>query len=352
MIDKVMPYVDQFGTKFGESLGKGIQYISSMMPAFTSGIQSMMPTFQLLIAGAQQVLPSIIALGSTIASTVQNIVVQATPVVAQIIQTIGQVIPVLEPIFSMIISTVGEIVSTVLPPLGTAIQMIGDAIVVLAPIVTTAFGVISECVTTAVGGISSVISGALGLISSIWSGSWQGMVDSFGTIFGGIAQICKAPINAVIGIINGCIDAINSISVDIPDWVPMVGGSHFGMSLSHIPKLATGGVVNKATTAVIGEAGKEAVMPLERNTGWIGQLSSQIMSHMQGMTVAVPNVTNQIPNTNGDNPPPPSVGGNKNITINLNINKLADQVVANDEDDVDEIAEKVAEKILEELDNI
>ena len=117
----------------------------------------------------------------------------------------------------------------------------------------------------------------------------------------------------------------------------MVGGSHFGMSLSHIPKLATGGVVNKATTAVIGEAGKEAVMPLERNTGWIGQLSSQIMSHMQGMTVAVP---------------PPSVGGNKNITINLNINKLADQVVANDEDDVDEIAEKVAEKILEELDNI
>ena len=40
--------------------------------------------------------------------------------------------------------------------------------------------------------------------------------------------------------------------------------------------LAKGGVVDNATMAIIGEAGKEAVMPLENNTGWITNLANQI----------------------------------------------------------------------------
>lgn len=63
--------------------------------------------------------------------------------------------------------------------------------------------------------LDSVIQGGLDLISAIWTGSWQGVVNAFASIFGGIAEICKAPMNAVIAIINGAIRAINSISVDI-----------------------------------------------------------------------------------------------------------------------------------------
>ena len=63
-------------------------------------------------------------------------------------------------------------------------------------------------------------------------------------------------------------------TIKIPDWVPGVGGR--GFYFSPIPKLAKGGIVDGATTAIIGESGREAVLPLENNTGWIDELASKI----------------------------------------------------------------------------
>ena len=48
-----------------------------------------------------------------------------------------------------------------------------------------------------------------------------------------------------------------------------------------ITAMATGGVVDEPTYALIGEAGKEAVMPLENNTGWINELANQLNELMQ-----------------------------------------------------------------------
>lgn len=47
-----------------------------------------------------------------------------------------------------------------------------------------------------------------------------------------------------------------------------------------IPKLAKGGIIDSPTLAMVGEAGKEAVMPLENNTGWITDLAGQIATQM------------------------------------------------------------------------
>ena len=49
-----------------------------------------------------------------------------------------------------------------------------------------------------------------------------------------------------------------------------------------IPKLARGGVVNRATLALIGEAGREAVMPLDRNTGWMDELAGRLAQQLGG----------------------------------------------------------------------
>ena len=59
----------------------------------------------------------------------------------------------------------------------------------------------------------------------------------------------------MIGLINSAIDGINSLSFDIPDWVPIFGGQHWGMNLGHIPYLAEGGYVkaNSPQLAVIGD---------------------------------------------------------------------------------------------------
>ena len=88
----------------------------------------------------------------------------------------------------------------------------------------------------------------------------------------------------MIGILNGLIDGlnwiirgINSISVEIPEWVPFVGGNRIGFNLGEIGKLAylaKGGILQQGS-AIVGEAGPElltmggqgaVVQPLTNNT--------------------------------------------------------------------------------------
>lgn len=275
-IDKAMPYIDKFGTAFGETIGQGIQTASQMIPKLVAGFQTIKPFLDQIVSSITAMMPSIMAFAGTVGSAVSGIAAVAMPVIAQIVEAIAQVLPVLEPIFSTIVTAVGNIVETVLPPLGDAFSFIADVICAIAPPIQTAVETIATIITDSISGIVGVITGGLDLFRAIWDGDWQGIVDSFGSIFSGIAEICKAPVNAVIGIINSAITAINGISVDIPDWVPVVGGDHWGLDIPQIPMLAKGGIVDKPTQAIVGEAGKEAVMPLENNTGWIGKLAGNI----------------------------------------------------------------------------
>lgn len=127
------------------------------------------------------------------------------------------------------------------------------------------------------GGIIDFIAGVFTLK---WSRVWQGVQDIFGGIMNGLQALVKAPLNGVIGLINGAISGLNKIklpSIDIP-FFGEVGG--WGFNIPKIPYLAKGGIVDSATLAVIGEAGKEAVMPLENNTGWISLLADKLASRM------------------------------------------------------------------------
>ena len=54
------------------------------------------------------------------------------------------------------------------------------------------------------------------------------------------------------------------------------GGTIGGGNLFNIPQLASGGIVRQSTIANIGEAGKEAVIPLENNTGWMDTLAAKV----------------------------------------------------------------------------
>ncbi|RXW49803.1 phage tail tape measure protein [Enterococcus faecium] len=91
-----------------------------------------------------------------------------------------------------------------------------------------------------------------GVFTGNWSKAWQGVVDIFGGIFDGIVAVGKAPINAMIGLINGFIGGLNNIK--IPKWVPGIGGKSF--SISKLPYLAQGGHLINGQ-AIVGEAGPE-----------------------------------------------------------------------------------------------
>lgn len=121
-------------------------------------------------------------------------------------------------------------------------------------------------------------------IGNFFSGLWEGvkkgvegMVEGIKSFMNTIGNIVKAPINGIIKAINKVIDTINGITV--PDWVPGIGGQH--ANFAHVPELAKGGVTTGATHAIIGEAGTEAVLPLDRNTGWASILASTLADEMQ-----------------------------------------------------------------------
>ncbi|KAF9121546.1 hypothetical protein BGX30_002495, partial [Mortierella sp. GBA39] len=89
-----------------------------------------------------------------------------------------------------------------------------------------------------------------------WEGAWKGIVEVFRGQFSMIKTYAKAPINGIIDMINGVINRVNKISVDIPDWM---GGGHFGVSIPNIPKFALGTSYFKGGLAQINERGGELV---------------------------------------------------------------------------------------------
>lgn len=119
------------------------------------------------------------------------------------------------------------------------------------------------------GGVKGVFNGVITFLSGVFTGNWRkvfkGLSDIVSSIFGALGGIIKAPINAAIRGINAAIRGVNRISFTIPEWVPGLGGKHFGINLPTIPALAEGGIVTKATMALVGEGKEhEAVIPLSK----------------------------------------------------------------------------------------
>ena len=183
---------------------------------------------------------------------------------------------------------ISAIVNTIMAVISPIVNWINS--VIIQPIANFFSGLWNGIVNMVRGFIGSVMAVILPIanwinntiiqpIARFFAGLWNGIVQGVSglaagikNVFSSIVGIIKAPINAIIGGVNTVIRGLNSIKV--PDWVPGLGGAH--PNFPTIPMLAKGGVVDNATMAIIGEAGKEAVMPLENNTGWITNLAGQL----------------------------------------------------------------------------
>lgn len=146
-------------------------------------------------------------------------------------------------------------------------------------------------------GIKNVFSPVIDWFREKFSKAWQAVKNVFsagGKVFDGIkdgiASAFKTVVNAIIKGINKVIaipfNAINKTLDKIRD-VSFLGISPFKnlisrFSVPEIPLLAKGGVVRKATGAIIGEDGAEAVVPLEHNTKWIDKLADRLADKIGG----------------------------------------------------------------------
>lgn len=132
---------------------------------------------------------------------------------------------------------------------------------VAGKIISSVFEKVGIIVKGATGVLKGLIQFVSGVFSGNWKKAWDGVKETFGNTFEALKGLFKTPINWIINKLNQFIDGINKIQV--PDWVPGVGGK--GINIPNIPTLAKGGIVDKATLAMIGEGkSAEAVIPLDR----------------------------------------------------------------------------------------
>lgn len=90
----------------------------------------------------------------------------------------------------------------------------------------------------------------------------------------GIISLIERTINTAIGLINGAIRLIN-----------LLPGVNVGyIQKLYMPRLAKGGIIDSATIAMVGEQGKEAVVPLENNTEWMDKLADRLAARMASPT--------------------------------------------------------------------
>ena len=160
--------------------------------------------------------------------------------------------------------------------------------------------------------VKDIFNGIVSFVKNVfagdWGAAWDSIVSVFKSIWDYLVAIVKAPINIIIGLINGLVQgvvdginlvigALNGISFDIPDWVPVVGGQTFGFNLTplvapKIPLLAKGAVLpaNKPFLAMVGDQrhGTNVEAPLTTIQEAVAQvMENQFSGMMAGFEASV-----------------------------------------------------------------
>ena len=145
-----------------------------------------------------------------------------------------------------------------------------------SPLLASIFQTYGKFVSDVYKNIKDILKGVIdfivGVFTGDWTKAWQGVTDIFKGIWNNIVAIIEAAINFIIDGINLLISALNTIHFEIPDWVPLIGGKSFGISIPLVsqvalPRLAEGAVIppNREFMAVLGDqkSGTNIETPLE-----------------------------------------------------------------------------------------
>lgn len=213
-------------------------------------------------------------------------------------------------LWNMIVSGVVSFVQSVQSVIGTIVGWINTNII--TPISTFFTGLwnnIVSSVTSFIQGVKSVFitivnwikTNIIDPISNFFSNLWSDIETAFNVVADTISSVLKGAVNMVLnficGVINSVISGLNG-AINVINEIP--GVSITKIDKLEVPQLARGGIVDQPTLSVIGEAGKEAVMPLENNTEWIGSLASMLSGYLNNDITPTGSSNYNTTNNQGD----------------------------------------------------
>lgn len=244
----------------GEALGDTLDQIKgAAMGVFNSLGTSLVPIVQTFADLILQNMPAIQSLVAGIAPALQSFLAQALPMLMQlaqqllplIFQVIQGLLPVAIALMPLIMSVVQavlpplvELLNLLLPPLVELLNLIIPPLTVVIQALAVVFGAaLSASITNImpiINGLMTVLSGLITFVTNVftgnWKKAWEGVQMIFKGIFDSLVAYVKLPLNTIIDMINKIFSSIGTIQ--IPDWVPIVGGESF--SLPKIPRLKVG----------------------------------------------------------------------------------------------------------------
>lgn len=248
-----------------------VKVIEALLPIITTAVEIF---GQLLLDVIEPLAPALLELIDGFLPLVEAILpllVELTEALLPVItELLLDVILPLAPAFVSLIQAILPLLTQILPPLVDILQTL------FIPALQFAGAVMVSLVDT---GINFLKSGLTTLIdfmtpfAKTFTDIWNNISSTVRGVINGILGFIQGFTNGIIDGVNAAIRAINSIKVDIPNWVPIFGGQRFGFNLPqlgrvNIPRLADGGIVMPQPGGVLAnlaEAGKpEAVIPLDR----------------------------------------------------------------------------------------
>jgi phage-related protein len=275
-MDKLKNGINQLELTIGSLINKGLGWlISTGWPALKSAFETVMakakPFIALLASAASGILPAL---------------KQAW---AKIVPDLKQFWKASEPIAKVLAIIVGLVVVGLLKSLPILIRVTANVISIyiklqtlLSTVVVGAFRLVIGAITGVIGAgkkvVSWVSSGFSHMVSFI-SGLPKRIASAASGMFDGIKNAFRSALNWIIRGWNSLQFTLPSVNTHIPG-VGKIGGWTLGTP--DIPYLANGGIATRATLAVIGEAGPEAVIPLNRARSMFGDGGINVALNVHG----------------------------------------------------------------------
>ena len=297
LVEGIQPVLEAVGeelaTAFTE-LGPVLTNIVGMLPALLEAFTPLIPIlgnlaeifFEIIAAVLpvfvellDQLLPVIAELAPMLADVFLTALDALLPVLMLLIEAFMPIVEALLPVLTDLIATLAPIMITLieafLPLIDAVLPVLLDLLEFLVPIFEVVAEILAVLLVAAIGYLVEAFENFMAFLepfTTLFEDTFGGLGDFFYGIINGMIGMFEGFANGIINGVNFIIRALNRIQVSAPKWLTALTGiTSFGINISELPNislprvaLAEGGIVTGPMNALIGEAGPEAVIPLDK----------------------------------------------------------------------------------------